>query len=294
MVKKVKLPEDSMILGRDEIVDYDELSLDGVSQGEDTKGSEDASDYEDDPQGAPGRLHFGSDRCLKLFQLSKDVQDGTVRVCGGSSDCNRKGHKKTTERGLPGVYDTIKTLHYVDGIQSTHRTLEVEQQREAEQKAILLSLTGRLTDSTAYKASLKAVASELDIEGDEGTEGDKAWDDCIDEAELKMPASNKPKAKIKAAPTPTRSGSTMARQKARITGQVPSGHGSSPTEDPMVTLVKEVKEALNGVTASMVDLSRATRENNRKGSPSPAKRMEEDDEDDDLSDSGSEAYKKPA
>ena len=82
MVKKVKLPEDSMVLGRDESVNYDDdLSLDGVgSQGEDTKGSEDASDYEDDPQGAPGRLHFGSDRCLKLFQLSKDVQDGTVRV----------------------------------------------------------------------------------------------------------------------------------------------------------------------------------------------------------------------
>jgi len=122
MVKKVKLPEDNMVLGRDEVEEYDDLSMDGTSQGEGTKASEDASDYEDDPKGAPGRLHFGDDRCRKVFQLTKDVEEGIARVCGGPIDCSRKGHKRTTDQGKPGIYDTIKTLHYVDGILGTHRT----------------------------------------------------------------------------------------------------------------------------------------------------------------------------
>jgi hypothetical protein len=39
MVKKVKLPEDSNVLGMDEIMAYDDLSLDGTSQGGETRAS---------------------------------------------------------------------------------------------------------------------------------------------------------------------------------------------------------------------------------------------------------------
>jgi hypothetical protein len=115
MVKQVKLVGDGNILEMDEEVNYDDLSLDAASRGEETTASQDASDFEDNPKSAPGRLHFGSDRCLKLFQLSKDVESRVVRVCGGPKECKRNGLKRSTNQGEPGVYDTIKTLNYVDG-----------------------------------------------------------------------------------------------------------------------------------------------------------------------------------
>ena len=78
MTKRVKLAGDSNVLGMDKVAeDYDNLSLDG-SQGEATAGSQDASDYEDNPKRAPDRLHFGRDWCLKLFQLSRDEEQGVV------------------------------------------------------------------------------------------------------------------------------------------------------------------------------------------------------------------------
>jgi hypothetical protein len=41
-------------------------------------GSQDASNYKDNPKQALDRLHFGRDRCLKLLQLtvSKDEEQG--------------------------------------------------------------------------------------------------------------------------------------------------------------------------------------------------------------------------
>jgi hypothetical protein len=79
MARKVKLTGDGNILSMDEVEDHDNnLSLDGASHGGETMASQDASDYEDDPKSAPARLHFGRDRCLKLFQLSKDVESGVI------------------------------------------------------------------------------------------------------------------------------------------------------------------------------------------------------------------------
>jgi hypothetical protein len=74
MTKRVKLAGDSNVLGMDKVSkDCNNLSLDG-SQGEATAGSQDASDYEDNPKRAPDRLHFGRDQCLELFQLTKDEE----------------------------------------------------------------------------------------------------------------------------------------------------------------------------------------------------------------------------
>jgi hypothetical protein len=114
MMKRVKLAGDSNVLGMDKVgEDYNNLSLDG-SQGEAMAGSQDASDYNDNPKRAPDQLHFGWDWCLKLFQLTKDEERGVVRVCGGGPDCKRNGHKRLTKQGDPGVYDTIKSLNYVN------------------------------------------------------------------------------------------------------------------------------------------------------------------------------------
>jgi hypothetical protein len=122
MTKRVKLAGDSNVLGMDKVAkDYNNLSLDG-SQGEATAGSQDASNYKDNPKRAPDRLHLGRDQCLKLFQWTKDEERGVVRVCGGGPDCKRNGRKRLTEQGDPGVYDTIKTLNYFDGVLNTFRT----------------------------------------------------------------------------------------------------------------------------------------------------------------------------
>jgi hypothetical protein len=166
MTKRVKLAEDSNVLGMDEVVEFDNLSLDG-SQGEVTTGSQDASDYEDNPKCAPDRLHFGQDRCLKMFQLSKDEERGVVRVCGGGQDCKRSGHKHLTTQGDPGVYDTVKTLNYVDGILSTFQTLDNQKKTDATRKASLEEVTAELTGSKFYQR--KMLALERELEEQEGT-----------------------------------------------------------------------------------------------------------------------------
>jgi hypothetical protein len=196
MANKVKLLGGSSALGMDEVdQDYDNLSLDG-SQGEETTGSHDVSDYEDNPKRAPSRLHFGKDRCLKLFQLNKDEEKGVMRVCGGPQDCKRSGHKKSVEQGKPGVYDTVKTLNYVDGILSTHRTIGDQKKIDATQKAILAEVTSHLTSSKSYQDRLRAMDNELDAEeryhGGKDNEAEEdnlpaeEWDDRIPDGDLSL------------------------------------------------------------------------------------------------------------
>jgi hypothetical protein len=120
MTKTVKLPEDRDTLGMDEIVE-DDLSLDELSETEGSRDggtavSEDVSDYDGKPKEAPSHAFFGLDRCRSQFQLKNDNRNHIVRVCGGSTDCSRKGHRKGGNRAQAGVYDTIKTRDYVDGI----------------------------------------------------------------------------------------------------------------------------------------------------------------------------------
>jgi hypothetical protein len=166
MAKRVKLARDSNVLGMEDEVgnDYDNLSLDG-SQGEETAGSQDASNYKDNPKQAPDRLHFGWDWCLKLFQLTKVEERGVVRVCGGGQDCKRNGHKRITEQGEPGVYNTIKTLNYVDGILNTFRTLGEQKKVFAARKASLEEeVTSDFTGSKFYQQRLRALERELEHE----------------------------------------------------------------------------------------------------------------------------------
>jgi hypothetical protein len=106
MTKRVKLPEDREIVGEDEIIN-DDLSLDELSEAEGSRGgamsaSEDISDYEGKPRGAPSHAFFGPDRCQNQFQLKNDHRSQIVRVCGGSTECSRKGHKKGGTRAQLG------------------------------------------------------------------------------------------------------------------------------------------------------------------------------------------------
>ena len=96
------------------------------SQGGETAASQDVSDYDADPKAAPARVFIGVTRCLKEFQLKGDADKGIVRVCGGpGDDCRRTQHKSlAVPKGKVGVYDSIKTANYVDGVKSTFKTQE--------------------------------------------------------------------------------------------------------------------------------------------------------------------------
>jgi hypothetical protein len=286
MTKRVKLARDSNVLQMDEVAEFDNLSLDG-SQGEVTTGSQDASDYEDNPKRAPDRLHFGRDWCLKLFQLSNDEERGVVRVCGGGQDCKRSGHKRITEQGDPGVYDMIKTLNYVDGILNTFRMLDNQKWSDAACKASLEEVTAELMGSKFYQRKMLAI--EREFEEQEGTsnqdDGDKPddgelepkskWDDHIPEEDLKLLGKVKggsPKKII---------------ERRKTTGKRSGAYSTnSSKEDEMSILVKDVQEALKDMAVSMSDLAAATKGNQggaercrKKGDPD----FDESSEDEDTS-----------
>jgi hypothetical protein len=108
------------------------------------------------------------------------------------------------DKGRVGVYDTIKTANYVDGIIGTYRTLEAQEQIDAQQKAIIADVKSRLTGNREYQDRLRSMEDELyrgstkeDIETSVSTPTDAAWGDGISEQDLKMPAkisSSTPKA----------------------------------------------------------------------------------------------------
>ena len=170
MTKTIKIPKDDNILGLGKVEGYDDdLILDEASQEAMTLGSEDVSDYEGDPKRAPTSLYFGKDRCLKLFQLKGDAESEIFRVCGGPADCIRKGHRHMDKQGQEGVYDTIKTLTYVDGLLHTWRTRSEQAVWDAENKAILDEATGCLIESKAYRDQLWQVEAEMTEDGEEDT-----------------------------------------------------------------------------------------------------------------------------
>jgi hypothetical protein len=127
MAKRVKFPGGSEAAGKDEI-DDDDLLLEQYSDeeeveesdGQKTVGSEDVSDFEGNPREAPRHAYFGADRCRVKFQLKYDAEKKIIRVCGASQECSRKLHKKSTDRAMVGVYDTVTTISCVDGLYSTY------------------------------------------------------------------------------------------------------------------------------------------------------------------------------
>ena len=54
-------------------------------------------------------------------------------------------------QGKPGVYDTIKTLNYVNGILSTYRTLDEHKKEELACKILLDEAMSQLTGTKSYQ-----------------------------------------------------------------------------------------------------------------------------------------------
>jgi hypothetical protein len=112
-------------------------------------------------------------------------------------DCCCKGHKNRGIQGPVGIYDTITTRDYCDGILSTHRTPLEQAHQDARRKDILQEAVAHLTGSQSYQDQLKAIAAEgMDDDRSAGT-GDNqdygagsGWDFEDDDADedLKMPA----------------------------------------------------------------------------------------------------------
>ena len=104
-------------------------------------------------------MRITEDRCRYQFQLKGDDAKGVVRICGAlGSICRRTGHKDPNgPRGDEGVYDTITTNTYVDGLKESYRTLEEEKaflaDESARRSAVMARLQGQvITPSTETKA----------------------------------------------------------------------------------------------------------------------------------------------
>jgi hypothetical protein len=180
-------------LGRRE-PDETEDGSGGYISSDDSHGgdTEDVSDYDGDPKGAPTVCVFTDLTCRKVFQLSGDAALDIYRVCGGKAGkCVRTGHgEKDRAVGLPGVYDTIRTIHKVDGILKTYRTQEDEDKRKANSKSIRDSDLSLLTGSPGFKTTLKQVNDELAAITTVGSGNE--WSESEGETEeRKMPAKKR-------------------------------------------------------------------------------------------------------
>jgi hypothetical protein len=291
MAKRVKFPGGSDAAGKDEI-DDDDLSLEQYSEedegeeseGHKTAGSEDVSDYEGNPREAPRHAYFGADRCRVKFQLKHDAEKNIIRVCGASHECCRKMHKKSTDRALIGMYDTITTISCVDGLYSTFRTVADQKKRDAQFQTMVGEAVGELTESQAYQAKVQAMAAELgQTESGRGGGGGLSaeqesrirdgWsygsdDDFEDEVKVgtKTQGEGLPPY-ISTPPLDRLRGEQRAHQESPRTemrsntgtrkGRQPSPKQeggmkhSQPPPDDMANLATEVRDALNNLTASM-------------------------------------------
>jgi hypothetical protein len=247
MTKRVTVPDDPVIKGEDMIANDDDLLLNDYSEAEASQdgraagSGEDVSDYEGNPKGAPPQAYFGLDRCRSQFQLNHDCRDQIVRVCGGGLECCCKGHKSGESQGPVGIYDTITTRNYCDGILSTHRTALEQAHQNARRKDLLQEAAAQLTGSQAYQAQLDAIAAEegMDDDASVGTgDGDNqdhgagsGWDfESEDEDEdVKMPARTSKK-------LPPTKNKTSASTTCRRAPMDSDSHGE------LANLVVEVRE----------------------------------------------------
>ena len=108
MTKRVTVPDDPGIKGEDMIANDDDLLSNDYSEAEASQdgraagSGEDVLDYKGNPKAAPPQGYFGLDRCRRQFQLKHDRRDQIMWVCGGGSDCCRKGHKSRGVKVRPG------------------------------------------------------------------------------------------------------------------------------------------------------------------------------------------------
>ena len=268
MAKKVTLADGSVEGEKDGIASDDDLSLERYSDEESggrTDGSEAVSEYEGNPKEAPRYAFFGEDRCRAKFKLKEDRH--IIRVCGGSMDCSRKHHKKSPDRGLPGVYDTIKTRIYVDGILHTYRTTSEQEASDVEYKKLVNEATEQLTGSRTYREQLQAAEAELE-EGGNGHDSSNGtpesgvhvnidgWNFDSDDEGVATGARKSARISVKnvASLKPADQGDTETQasiKKGRKKVTLPPDGGASTSN----RLAEEVRDALTTMTEMMATMA---------------------------------------
>ena len=266
MTRKVTLPEGISAEGKDGIVVDDDLSLENYSEGEESHGGRTdtsaVSDYEGNPREAPRYAFFGEDRCRAKFKLKEDRQ--AIRVCGGPKECSRKYHKKCSDRGLTGVYDTITTRIYVDGILSSYRTTREQEDREEEYRKLVGEATEQLTGSKVYQEQLKAAASEVGKDSSDRTSTTgtpesgvqvNGWNFDSNEEDAAVDARKRVSQKSMMAGLKPKVGDKTGSGSARLFGGGLSQKAPVPMGgEDISNLAVEVRDALNNMAVSMASL----------------------------------------
>jgi hypothetical protein len=101
------------------------------------------------------------------------------------------------------VYNTVKTLNYIDGILSTFWTIGEQQRMDAIKKGSLMEVTAELTGWRAYWEQLWVLECKLECQdgtssqddGEEPNNGNLVpggkWDDDIPNEDLKLAGKHK-------------------------------------------------------------------------------------------------------
>jgi hypothetical protein len=104
-------------------INEDDGSSKGDGGGSETGSYGSVSDYTGPSKQAPGKMLFGQATCRVIHVLPSD-KGGIERVCGRKiGTCTQAGHG-VLAKAIEGIYDTIASRKYVDGVLSTHLPIE--------------------------------------------------------------------------------------------------------------------------------------------------------------------------
>jgi hypothetical protein len=140
--------------------------VDNYSQDDQSLASDDVSNYDGKPKAAPSRVYIGPEQCRKVFQLPSDTDTGIKQVCGGPEDCHHLGHNSIQEFGPTGMYETVKTSKYVNGLFGTYQSWEDDEAERAKAMAVQAEAIQCLTGAAKYQEQVKAIKEEFTEEGD--------------------------------------------------------------------------------------------------------------------------------
>jgi hypothetical protein len=114
-------------------IEGDDDSSEGEDGGSEAGSRGSVSDYTGPAKQAPGKMLFGPTTCRAIYVLSSD-KGGIERVCGRKvGTCTRAVHG-VLAKASEGIYDTIASRKYVDGVLSTHLPIEEFEALEKERK----------------------------------------------------------------------------------------------------------------------------------------------------------------
>ena len=89
----------------------------------------------------------------------------------GPEDCRHLGHKSIQKFGPTGMYETVKTLKYVNGLFSFYKSQKEEEAEQAKAMAVQVEVIRCLMGAAKYQEQVKATKEELREEGDLDNDG---------------------------------------------------------------------------------------------------------------------------